>query len=425
MRGKVIGLLIGTFFGGPLGALLGLWLGHKWDKRRRAEAVAMRYRSGNAAAVAAVAAVVALAAKVAKADGHVAADEIRVFRRVVPIPPHQVATVTALWEEARRSPEGYEPYARHLAELFHGQPAMLERVLALLSMVAAADGVTSPEERRALRRTAEIFGLSDSDIGLGIATGAFAPGPVQTAELERAFRDMFDGRLVRSLEAPGARLFTRLQDGLRAACATPAGRWLTVAAMALAAGLVAYGQLPGFLPFDGPPLGIAIGLAAAIAAYYWLPRPRKDGLHAMLHDQRIDSEEVAGAIRETTAKIGRIRQDADLLDPPVRDRVDAICDLAACIVAGFRADPGDIGRSRPFLNHYLDATRDVVSRYADLRRREPQAARFAEVRAKLEPLLADMEKMFEDHYDRIVAENVRDLDMSIETLRRVIRAEGR
>ncbi|MBW7852065.1 MAG: 5-bromo-4-chloroindolyl phosphate hydrolysis family protein [Rhodospirillales bacterium] len=427
MRGRVIGLLIGIWFAGPIGALIGWWIGSKYDKHRRGDAIARRYGSGDEAAVAAV---VALAAKIAKLDGRVAAQEIDTFRRVVPIPASEVPRIAALWDEAKRNPESYEPYARHLAHLFHDRPGMRRRILAILAMVAAADGRTSDEERRALRRIAHIFDLPEAEVDRGLAGGAAGlSGSVHADDVEDAFRHMFDGRLIRTLDTPGTSLFERLRDRLRAACARPGGRYAVAAASAVAAGLAAHWWLPVFrmFPFSEIAVPLVAAAVAGVVALRTLPKPRslRDEIAAMIVNQRIDPDEVVSVIRESTAKIESLRTAAGSMDQRVRDRVGAICATAASIVDGFRTDPADVARSRPFLAHYLEATGEVLGRYAELRRREPQSARFAEVSGKLEPLLGDIETMFREHYEKTLADDVRELDVSIDTLQRVIRAEGR
>ena len=69
-----------------------------------------------------------------------------------------------LFDQARRSAEGFEPYAFHLAQVFRNRPAILEEVLSGLFMVAVADGGSmSPAETRFLERVAVIFDFSVED----------------------------------------------------------------------------------------------------------------------------------------------------------------------------------------------------------------------------------------------------------------------
>ena len=106
----------------------------------------------------------ALAAKLAKVDGHVSRDEVAAIKRVFHIPEAETGPVAAIFNEARQDAGGFESYARQIAAIFAGDRALLEEhLLAALFMIAHADGVYHPAERRFLRQVAELFGLADRD----------------------------------------------------------------------------------------------------------------------------------------------------------------------------------------------------------------------------------------------------------------------
>ena len=51
-RGKIIGGLLGLFFAGPLGAMIGFCIGYRFDKKRRRRTVAVNYAGKGEAVVA-------------------------------------------------------------------------------------------------------------------------------------------------------------------------------------------------------------------------------------------------------------------------------------------------------------------------------------------------------------------------------------
>lgn len=162
--GKIIGGTTGFALGGPLGALLGAFAGHLYDKRQTAPAGEDQQGIGGAEKeVAFTVAVVALGAKLAKADGLVTKDEIVMFRRVFKVPPEDVKSVARVFNLARRHATGYAPYARQIAGMFRGNPAVLEELLDCLFHIAKADGKVSPEEIEYLADVAQIFGFSRQD----------------------------------------------------------------------------------------------------------------------------------------------------------------------------------------------------------------------------------------------------------------------
>jgi DnaJ like chaperone protein len=178
--GKIIGGVAGFAIDGALGALLGLLAGHVFDyfwatltasraADRQAEAIAASARQREAPIpvfadaetrrIAFATAVIVLGAKLAKADGLVTRDEIRTFRRVFGIADDDVGDVARIFNQAKTSARGAEPYARQIAALFGHDPVLLGEVLIGLFEIARADRELDPSEVEFLRRVATIFGF--------------------------------------------------------------------------------------------------------------------------------------------------------------------------------------------------------------------------------------------------------------------------
>jgi DnaJ like chaperone protein len=179
--GKIIGGVAGFAVDGLFGALLGVMVGHVFDygwaalsaaraAHRRAEAAAADHRrragSGPIFAdpaetrhIAFATALIVLGAKLCKADGRVTRDEIRAFKRVFPIDDDEVGDVAGIFNQAKVSARGFEPYARQIAILFGHDPVLLGEVLIGLFEVARVDQKITPAELDFLRRVATIFGF--------------------------------------------------------------------------------------------------------------------------------------------------------------------------------------------------------------------------------------------------------------------------
>lgn len=182
--GKLIGFFLGGLFmnlgGAPeaawLGSLLGLGLGHAVDSLylspRSRSSHGRRYgtrggfhdgmdgRFSNSELSEFVVALVVLSAKMAKADGRVSENEIRAFRRVVRIDPSQEAEIARIFNEAKKTAAGYEPYARRMRQIVADQE-LLGQVLDCLVTIARADGAfpSKGPERDFLNNVAAIFSL--------------------------------------------------------------------------------------------------------------------------------------------------------------------------------------------------------------------------------------------------------------------------
>jgi len=168
--GKIIGGFAGFAMGGPFGAVVGTALGHAADSGAM-QHMRMPFgpqRAWNPARVAAMfgkrdqlfaICVVILSAKLAKCDAPVRREEIDAFKRQFRIPPEAVRDIGRLFDQARDSSDGFEPYAVQLGEAFADNRGMLEDVLTALFAIARADGPVNRSELDFLSRTHRGFGL--------------------------------------------------------------------------------------------------------------------------------------------------------------------------------------------------------------------------------------------------------------------------
>lgn len=166
--GKIIGGMAGFAMGGPFGAVVGAALGHAADSGMLPRGVA-RFNPLNPARVAALLgrrdqlfaiAVVVLTAKLAKCDGPVVRAEIDAFKHNFRIPPQSVRDIGRLFDQARDSAEGFEPYADQLGEAFSAHRGVLEDVLVALFAIARADRPINMAETEFLARVHQGFRLN-------------------------------------------------------------------------------------------------------------------------------------------------------------------------------------------------------------------------------------------------------------------------
>jgi DnaJ like chaperone protein len=169
--GKVVGGVLGLAIGGPVGAVVGMIMGHAHDVRRESGEspwahLSSSYTTFNGTMQQSVftMGVIVLGAKMAKADGRVTPAEIAAFKRVFQVAPAQEAKVGQLFDKARQSAEGYEPYAFQLAQTFRNNPVVLEEILTGLFIIAAADSAgLSYAEARFLKSVGFIFNFDGND----------------------------------------------------------------------------------------------------------------------------------------------------------------------------------------------------------------------------------------------------------------------
>lgn len=156
--GKIGGAAAGMIAGGPVGAALGALAGHILVDRGGPGAPAPTDPG-----IAFTIAIIALGAKMAKADGVVTGDEEEAFRQYFRVPPQDEANVRRIFRLARQDTAGFESYARQIAGIYRGNPAVLEDILDGLFEIAKADGIFHPGEQAFLERVAEIFGFAPNE----------------------------------------------------------------------------------------------------------------------------------------------------------------------------------------------------------------------------------------------------------------------
>jgi len=216
MWGKILGSFAGFAMGGPLGAVFGAAAGHAYDKINDGGATpfpgwgerpaALGGPSGgpvsdSARQMAFSVAVVVLGAKVAKVDGTVNRKEINAFKEVFRVPQKEEKGVARIFDAAKQSADGFEPYARQIGRLFRREPALLEDMLASLFYIAKADAPIRNSELAFLRRTGDLFGLDSATFervrGMFIHSDAMDPYGVlgisngaSDDEVKKAYRQL-------------------------------------------------------------------------------------------------------------------------------------------------------------------------------------------------------------------------------------------
>jgi DnaJ like chaperone protein len=108
--------------------------------------------------------VIVLSAKMAKADGMVAADEVRAFKEAFEISAEEMKQAAPIFNSAKRDAANFEECADQLVAVFKGNRKLLEDVLDGLFHIAKADEEVRPQEEQFLRKVAKRFGFSGEEI---------------------------------------------------------------------------------------------------------------------------------------------------------------------------------------------------------------------------------------------------------------------
>lgn len=171
--GKLIGGGTGLLLGGPLGAVLGLAVGHGVDSIRKADSRLLNETSVSSQKnsfqyqdderqTAFALGVIVLAAKLAKADGKVTQEEINSFRSAFDFDSEDQASIGKIYNEAKKNAEGYEVYAQQLQKVFGKQKELYVELINSLYKIALSDGVLHKNEETMIRKISSIFMMPEN-----------------------------------------------------------------------------------------------------------------------------------------------------------------------------------------------------------------------------------------------------------------------
>ncbi|MBS0389095.1 MAG: co-chaperone DjlA [Proteobacteria bacterium] len=205
-NGKLIGAALGWFLGGgPLGAALGLLVGHQFDSNDEARG---GLGADSAARVQALyfPAVFRVMGHVAKADGRVSEQEIAAARTVMAalrLNPEQVRQAIGYFGEGKQADFSIEAALAELRPLLRAYPQLAQFFMEIQLQAALAGGGLSAAPRARLVRAANLLGLGSDDFmrlealmrwrmqggaagaRAGGGGGGFGPGGSAAAEADR------------------------------------------------------------------------------------------------------------------------------------------------------------------------------------------------------------------------------------------------
>lgn len=186
--GKGIGGLIGTLVAGPVGTLIGVLVGHQWDENKGQARGSTREISRLF-----FEATFEVMGQVAKVDGRVSEDEVRVARRIMQGMRLTDEQVQAAIEHFTRGKGADYPLDARLGALAAqvGSGTVLARAFVQIQLQAAVGaGRIGAEKRQALSRIARALGVSDAELEQleAIVRGGGVSAPALAQTLAAAYR---------------------------------------------------------------------------------------------------------------------------------------------------------------------------------------------------------------------------------------------
>lgn len=189
--GKAVGGLLGAF-AGPVGSLIGVLIGHQWDQnvaggrgRRSVHAISQLFFE----------VAFEVMGQIAKVDGRVSEDEIRVARRIMQgMRLHEAQVQAAIEHFTLGKAAGYRLDARlaELASELRGRGDLARAFVQIQLQSAVGAGHVGAEKRQALWRVAHALGVTRAELAQieaivrGIGGGSAQPTAAES--LAEAYR---------------------------------------------------------------------------------------------------------------------------------------------------------------------------------------------------------------------------------------------
>lgn len=140
----------------------------------------------------------------------------------------------------------------------------------------------------------------------------------------------------------------------------------------------------------------------------------------------VDPVYLKDAIGKANKKISEIKSVSKTITgtEQLNHKIKKVITTAEAIVADFEQDPGDVKRARNFLNYYLDATIKILKSYHDIGKYVQLDQKSRETLLKVEKLLDQIGDAFEKQLNRLLENDVMNLDAEITLLEKTLKMEG-
>lgn len=181
--GKAVGGLLGAF-GGPFGSLIGVLIGHQWDQTVGA---GRGQRSVQAISRLFFEVAFEIMGAIAKVDGRVSEDEIRIARRIMQgmrLGDPEVQVAIAHFTRGKTPGYAFDSRLAELASELKGRNALARAFVQIQLQAAVGAGAVGTEKRQALWRVANALGVTRAELAQIEAIVRGVGGSVQPSAAE-------------------------------------------------------------------------------------------------------------------------------------------------------------------------------------------------------------------------------------------------
>lgn len=168
----------------------------------------------------------------------------------------------------------------------------------------------------------------------------------------------------------------------------------------------------GFLP------AIAYGLAATIGCWLWYGLDATSAAGGYFKQLEVEAQNI---LNTSENRVLNIEKHLQLIENnELNQRLNKITLLSRDVLKTLAENPEKLPQARRFLYSYLEATENVIEKYAETHNMADNQT----LEENFKQVLENIEKVFAEQYDKLVSNDVFDLDVDIEVLNTLLEKQG-
>lgn len=108
----------------------------------------------------------------------------------------------------------------------------------------------------------------------------------------------------------------------------------------------------------------------------------------------------------------------------IKNQIHDISLIIDKIIKDIEKDPKDIKIARQYLNYYLESTTHIIEKYINLYNSQSKSTQVNKTLQKVESLLTVLKSAYETLFEKLLNDDLLNLDTELEVLEKTIKSEG-
>jgi 5-bromo-4-chloroindolyl phosphate hydrolysis protein len=168
--------------------------------------------------------------------------------------------------------------------------------------------------------------------------------------------------------------------------------------------------------------GIAgfISFGAALLIFHSLSQP-----NTSIDVQTTSDEFYQNTLEEGYQKVEKIRLEVQKInDLKMKSQGEELVEICDKILQKLKEDPKDMKAVRQFFTYYLDALLNILQKSNQISKNGLKGEEVTRIHIQMNQHLDSLKKIFEDKLNKLLEDDFMDLDIELQMLNKMMKAEG-